>query len=51
MMAASRNNHTKNPKTRKNWQLIDKRRRNVTLCRVPEDAGITGNEEANEEEK
>jgi hypothetical protein len=30
---------------------MDKRKRNVTLCWVPEHAGITGNEEADEEAK
>jgi hypothetical protein len=32
MMAASGNNHTKNPKTTKIRQLMDKRKGNVTLC-------------------
>jgi hypothetical protein len=31
-MAATGNNYTKNPKTRKIWQLMDKRKGNVTLC-------------------
>jgi ribonuclease HI len=48
MMTASGNNHTKNPKTRKIRQLMDKRKGNVTLCWVPRHAGITGNEEADE---
>jgi ribonuclease HI len=30
---------------------MDKRKRNVTLCWVPGDAGITRNEEADEEAK
>jgi hypothetical protein len=51
MMAASGNNHTKNPKTRKIRQLIDKRKRNVTLCWMPGHAGITENEEADEKAK
>jgi ribonuclease HI len=46
-----RNNHTKNPKIRKIRQLMDKRKGNVTLCWLPGHAGITGNEEANEEAK
>jgi ribonuclease HI len=51
MMTAFRNNHTKNPKTRKIRQFMDKRKGNVTRCWVPRHAGITGNEEADEEEK
>jgi ribonuclease HI len=51
MMAASGNNPTKNPKTRKIRQLMDKRKGNVILCWVPEYAEITENEEANEEAK
>jgi ribonuclease HI len=51
MMAASGNNHTKNPKTRKVRQLMDKRKGNVTLCWVPRHAGLTGNEESDEESK
>jgi ribonuclease HI len=51
MMAASGNNHTKNPKTRKIRHLMDKRKGNVTLCWVPGHAGITGKEEADEEAK
>jgi hypothetical protein len=50
-MAASRNNLTKNPKTRKIRQFMDKRKGNVTLCWVPGHAGITKNEEADEEAK
>jgi ribonuclease HI len=50
-MTASGNNHRKNPKTRKIRQLMDKRKGNVTLCWVPRHAGITGNEEADEEAK
>jgi ribonuclease HI len=46
IMAASVNDHTKNSKTRKIRQLMDKRKGNVTLCWVPGHAGITGNEEA-----
>jgi ribonuclease HI len=49
MMAASGNNHTKNPKTRKIRQLMDKRKVNVAMCWVPGHAEITGNDEANEE--
>jgi hypothetical protein len=41
-MAASRNNHTKNLKTRKIRQVMDKRKGNVTLCWVPGHAGKTG---------
>jgi ribonuclease HI len=41
-MAASRNNHKKNPKTRKIRQVMDKRKGNVTLCWVPGHAGKTG---------
>jgi ribonuclease HI len=44
MMAASGNNHMKNPKTRKIGKLMDKRKGNVTLCWVPGHTGITGNE-------
>jgi ribonuclease HI len=52
MMVASRNNHTKNPKTRKiRHQLINKRKGNVTPCWVPGHAGITENEDANEAAK
>jgi hypothetical protein len=35
MMATSGNNQTKNPKTRKIKQLMDKRKRNVTQFWVP----------------
>jgi hypothetical protein len=51
MMATSENNYTKNPKTRKVRQLMDKQKGNVTLCWVPRHVGITGNEEADEESK
>jgi hypothetical protein len=51
MMAASGNNHTKNPKTSKIRQLMDKRKGNVALCWVPEHAGIIRKEEADEEAK
>jgi ribonuclease HI len=51
MMAASGNNHTKNPKTRKIRQLMDKRKGNLTLCWVPGHAGKTGNEKVDEEAK
>jgi ribonuclease HI len=50
-VAASGNNHTKIPETRKIRQLVDKQKGNITLCWVPGHAGITGNEEADEEEK
>jgi hypothetical protein len=42
---------TKNPKTRKITQLMDKWKGNVTLCCVLGYAGITGNEEADEESR
>jgi hypothetical protein len=45
IMAEFGNNHTKNPKTRKIRQLMNKRKGNLTLCWVPGHAGITGNEE------
>jgi ribonuclease HI len=48
MMATSGNNPTKNPKTRKIRQLMDKRKANVTLCWMSEHAGITGNEQVDE---
>jgi hypothetical protein len=51
MMAESGNNHTKNAKTRKIRQLMDKRKGNVTLCWVPGHARITGNEETDKEAK
>jgi ribonuclease HI len=51
MMVTSGNNHSKNPKTRKIRQLMDERKRNVTVCWVPGHAEITGNEEANEAAK
>jgi hypothetical protein len=51
MMAASGNNHTKNSKTRKIRQLMDKRKENVTLGWVPGHAGVTWNEEVDEEVK
>jgi hypothetical protein len=35
MMAASGNNHTKNPKTRKIGELMGERKGNVTKCWVP----------------
>jgi ribonuclease HI len=44
MMAASGNNPTKNPKTRK-------RKRNVTLCWLPTHAGITETEEVDKKAK
>jgi hypothetical protein len=43
IMAASGSNYTKGPKTRKNSQLMDKRKGNLTLCWVSGHAGITGN--------
>jgi ribonuclease HI len=51
MMAASGYNHTKNPKTRKIRQLMDTRIGIVTLCWVPGHAGITVNQEVDEEAK
>jgi ribonuclease HI len=51
MMAASGNNHTKNPKTRKIRQLMDKQKGSVPLCWVPGHARIIGNEEADSDEK
>jgi ribonuclease HI len=51
MMAASGNNHMKNPKTRKFRQLKDKQKGNVTLCWMPGQAGIIGNEKVDEEAK
>jgi ribonuclease HI len=51
MMAVSGNNHTKNLKTIKIKQLMDKRKGNVASCWVPGYAGITGNKEADEEAK
>jgi ribonuclease HI len=51
MMAASGNNPTKNPKTRKIKQLMDKRKRNVTLCWLPTHAGITETKEVDKEAK
>jgi ribonuclease HI len=51
MMAASGNNHMKNPKTRKFRQLMDKQKGNITLCWVPGHAGITRNEEAETKKK
>jgi hypothetical protein len=51
MMAVSGNNHTKNPKSSKIRQFMDKRKGNVTLCSRPGYAGIIGNEEANKEAK
>jgi ribonuclease HI len=51
LSTASGNNHTKNPKTRKIRQLMDKRQGNVPLCWVPGLAEKTGNKEADEEAK
>jgi ribonuclease HI len=51
MITASGNNHTKNPKTRKIRQLMDKRKGNVPLCWVPGLAEKTGNKEMDEEAK
>jgi ribonuclease HI len=50
-MAASGNNHTKNLRTRKAKHFMDKQKGYVTLCWVSGHAGITGNEEKNEEAK
>jgi ribonuclease HI len=46
IIAESRDINTKNPKTRKIMQLVDKQKGNLTLCWVQGNAGITGNEEA-----
>jgi ribonuclease HI len=51
MMAISGKNHTKNLKTRKIRQLMDKRKGNVPLFWVPGHGGITENKEADEEAK
>jgi ribonuclease HI len=50
-MAASGNNHSKNPKTRKIRQLMDKRKGNVILCWVQGHAGITENKQVDEKAK
>jgi ribonuclease HI len=51
LTAFNGNNHTKNPKTIKLREMMDRNRKQITLLWVPRHMGIPGNKQADEEAK
>jgi ribonuclease HI len=51
LTAINGNNHTKNPKTIKLREMIDRNKKQITLVWVPGHIGIPGNEQADDEAK
>jgi ribonuclease HI len=51
LTAIKRNNHTKNPKTIKLREMMDRLKKQITFLWIPGHMGIPGNEQADEKTK